>query len=41
MFTTLQVWIAAASQILYSLTIGMGVIINFASYNKQTNNIYR
>ncbi|KAK3745509.1 hypothetical protein QZH41_009919, partial [Actinostola sp. cb2023] len=35
------VWIGAASQILYSLTIGFGVIISFASYNKQSNNIYR
>lgn len=33
-------WIAAASQILYSLTIGFGVIISFASYNKFNNNIY-
>lgn len=36
-----QVWIDAASQILYSLTIGFGVIIVFASYNKPSNNIYR
>lgn len=36
-----KVWVDAASQILYSLTIGFGVLIGFASYNHQHNNIYR
>ncbi|XP_058962915.2 sodium- and chloride-dependent GABA transporter 1-like [Pocillopora verrucosa] len=36
-----KVWIDAASQILYSLTIGFGVLIGFASYNKKENNVYK
>ncbi|KAM7446489.1 hypothetical protein ABFA07_005148 [Porites harrisoni] len=35
------VWIDAASQILYSLAIGFGVLIGFASYNRPTNDIYK
>ncbi|XP_073249355.1 sodium- and chloride-dependent GABA transporter 1-like [Porites lutea] len=35
------VWIDAASQILYSLAIGFGVLIGFASYNRRTNDIYK
>lgn len=36
-----EVWIDAASQILYSLTIGFGVLIGFASYNKKENDVYK
>ena len=36
-----KVWIDAASQILYSLTIGFGVLIGFASYNKKENDVYK
>lgn len=36
-----QVWVDAASQVFYSLTIGFGVMLTFASYNKSTNNLYR
>ncbi|XP_032237151.1 sodium- and chloride-dependent GABA transporter 1 isoform X2 [Nematostella vectensis] len=35
-----KVWIDAASQILYSLTIGFGVLIGFASYNPRKNNVF-
>ena len=37
----LQVWIAAAIQIFYSVGAGFGVHIAFASYNKFTSNCYR
>ncbi|XP_078350539.1 sodium- and chloride-dependent GABA transporter 1-like isoform X1 [Oculina patagonica] len=36
-----KVWIDAASQILYSLTIGFGVLIGFASYNRKDNDVYK
>ena len=36
-----KVWIDAASQILYSLTIGFGVLIGFASYNRKNNDVYK
>ena len=34
-----EVWIAAFSQIFFSLSIGFGVMIAYASFNKQTNDI--
>ena len=34
-------WYAACTQCFYSLTIGMGCIIMFSSYNKHDHNIYR
>jgi NSS family neurotransmitter:Na+ symporter len=34
-----QVWIAAASQIFFTLTLGFGVMIAYASYNKNTQDI--
>ncbi|ELU15538.1 hypothetical protein CAPTEDRAFT_132296, partial [Capitella teleta] len=36
-----QVWIDAAGQVLFTLSIGFGGLMNFASYNKFRNNIYR
>uniref|UniRef100_A0A7M5ULG4 Transporter n=1 Tax=Clytia hemisphaerica TaxID=252671 RepID=A0A7M5ULG4_9CNID len=36
-----QVWVDAASQVFYSLTLGFGVMLTFASYNKQDNNLVR
>ena len=33
-----QIWLDAASQILYSLSPGFGTLIAFASFNKQSNN---
>ncbi|MBI2522843.1 sodium-dependent transporter [Candidatus Woesearchaeota archaeon] len=34
-----EVWIAAFSQIFFSLSVGFGVMITYASFNKQTNDI--
>ncbi|XP_040164032.1 sodium-dependent nutrient amino acid transporter 1-like [Anopheles arabiensis] len=36
-----QVWYAAVTQCFFSLTISLGSVIVFASYNSFTNNIYR
>ncbi|KAK3736140.1 hypothetical protein QZH41_015529, partial [Actinostola sp. cb2023] len=36
-----KVWIDAATQILYSLALGLGVHLTFASYNPRKNNIIR
>jgi len=36
-----SVWFAATTQCFYSLTIGMGCIIMFSSYNQFNRNIYR
>jgi len=37
----LQVWADAAGQVFFSLSVGMGGLMTFASYNKFNNNIYR
>ena len=37
----LQVWADAAGQVFFSLSVGMGGLMTFASYNKFHNNIYR
>ncbi|XP_070497240.1 sodium-dependent nutrient amino acid transporter 1-like [Chironomus tepperi] len=37
----LHVWYEACTQCFYSLTIGMGCILMFSSYNKFDHNIYR
>ncbi|KAL7025105.1 hypothetical protein ACKWTF_013347 [Chironomus riparius] len=37
----LNVWYKACTQCFYSLTIGMGCILMFSSYNKFDHNIYR
>ncbi len=34
-----QLWLAAAGQIFFSLSVGFGVIINYASYLKKTDDI--
>lgn len=36
-----EVWIAAASQIFFTFSISMGVMIAYASFNKPTNNILK
>jgi len=36
-----KVWIDAAAQVLYSLAMGMGVNLTFASYNNKKNNILK
>uniref|UniRef100_A0A1Q3FJ55 Transporter n=1 Tax=Culex tarsalis TaxID=7177 RepID=A0A1Q3FJ55_CULTA len=36
-----QVWYAAVSQCFFSLTIGLGAVIVFSSFNSFSNNIYR
>ncbi len=34
-----DIWLAAASQIFFSIGIGLGVMISFASYNKETQGL--
>ena len=41
LFIHSQVWIDAASQVFFSITIGFGVMLTFASYNPKHNNVYR
>lgn len=36
-----KVWYAATTQVFYSLSVGMGSITMFSSYNKFSHNIYR
>uniref|UniRef100_A0A8D8GGS1 Transporter n=2 Tax=Culex pipiens TaxID=7175 RepID=A0A8D8GGS1_CULPI len=36
-----EVWFAAITQCFYSLTVGLGAVIVFASFNSFPNNIYR
>ena len=36
-----KVWADAAGQIFFSLSVGFGGLMTFASYNKYNNNIYR
>ena len=37
----IRTWIAAATQILFSLGIGMGSLIAFSSYNKNNTTLVR
>jgi NSS family neurotransmitter:Na+ symporter len=37
--TNAQTWLAAAGQIFFSLSVGFGVIINYASYMKKKNDV--
>ena len=37
--TKSQTWIAAAGQIFFSLSVGFGVIINYASYMKKDSDV--
>ncbi|HMS01835.1 MAG TPA: sodium-dependent transporter [Gemmatimonadaceae bacterium] len=37
--TNFKTWLAAASQIFFSLSVGFGVIINYASYMKRTDDV--
>jgi SNF family Na+-dependent transporter len=37
--TNAQTWLAAAGQIFFSLSVGFGVILNYASYMKKTDDV--
>jgi len=39
--TTPSVWLSAATQVVFSLQLGLGALTVFASYNKQEHNILR
>lgn len=37
----LQVWVDAAGQVFFSLSVGMGGLMTYASYNPFHSNVYR